>query len=270
MKHLTVECDWTDSCAPESQATFKAVADQKHLDLLTFTWFDGAQQTYIWNWKKSSLYSSLEDTVCIHYYLWAIVNLTIHPMHPQLSLCETGSFTLALGEDVCGWVLLPIRAPGWKGAQHPRVQLGQGADAQGQRLVYKRSPHIIHLEGRCRFTIQQQNLIPCFQTWWRMKRTKQGEKCEIQLIRWLPKCWKTAIVSFKSGFLFKYIATQKTDSNTSNAQLVKRLSVRPWPNNKAPSNTVAFLWAINSRVLMCTNDRHKQNFSAILLNSGAS
>lgn len=90
-------------------------------------------------------------------------------MHPQLCFGSIGSFTLALREDVCGWALLPIGATGWKGAQHHRAQLGQGADAQSQRLVYKRSPHIIQLEGRCRFTIQQQNLIPCFQTWWRMK-----------------------------------------------------------------------------------------------------
>ena len=89
-------------------------------------------------------------------------------MYPQHSLC----FTLVLGKDVCGWVLLPIGPPGGKGAQHPRVQLGQGADAQGQCLIYKRSPHIVHLEGRRRFTIQQQNLIPCFHTWWRMRNVK--------------------------------------------------------------------------------------------------
>lgn len=86
-------------------------------------------------------------------------------MYPQLGSRRTGSFTLVLGEDVCGRVLLPIGATGWKGAEHPRVQLGQGADAQGQCLVFKRSPHIIHLEGRCRFSVQQQNLIPCSQTW---------------------------------------------------------------------------------------------------------
>lgn len=93
-------------------------------------------------------------------------------MHPHLCLCRTGSFTLALGEDVCGRVLLPIGAPGWNRAERPRVQLGQGADAQGQRLVYKRGPHVIHLEGRGRFTIKQQNFIPCFQTWRKMRNVK--------------------------------------------------------------------------------------------------
>lgn len=45
------------------------------------------------------------------------------------------------------------------------------------------------------------------------------------------------------------------------------LSVRPLPNNKAPPNRGAFLYAINSKALMCTNDQHKQNFSTTALNS---
>lgn len=81
----------------------------------------------------------------------------------------SGSFTLALGEDVCGRVLLPIRAPGWDRAEHLRVQLRHSADAQGQRLVYKRSSHVIHSQFGGWFTIKQQNFVPCFQTWWKTR-----------------------------------------------------------------------------------------------------
>lgn len=80
----------------------------------------------------------------------------------SISLTAVFAFTLALGEDVSGRVLLPVGAPRRKAAQHARVQLGQGADAQGQRLVYKRRPHIVHLEGGRGFAVQQQNLIACF------------------------------------------------------------------------------------------------------------
>lgn len=76
---------------------------------------------------------------------------------------------MALREDVCGGVLLPVGAPGWTGAEQPRVHLRQGADAQGQRLVYKRSPHVVNLEGGGRLTVQQQDFIPRFQTWRKMR-----------------------------------------------------------------------------------------------------
>lgn len=76
---------------------------------------------------------------------------------------------MALGEDVCGGVLLPVGAPGWAGAEQPLVQLRQGADAQGQRLVNERCPHVVHLEGGGRLTVQQQDFIPRFQTWRKMR-----------------------------------------------------------------------------------------------------
>lgn len=62
----------------------------------------------------------------------------------------------------------------------------------------------------------------------------------------------TAVVSFKSGIIFGRNCKRKTE--TAN-------------NHKAPSNRVAFLWAINSRVLMCTKALHKQNGSATLPSS---
>lgn len=79
---------------------------------------------------------------------------------------EMWSLTLALGEDICGEIMVPVRAPGWVEAQHLRVQVGQGADGQGKRVVRKRSSHIIHLEGGRRFTVEGENLISCFQTCW--------------------------------------------------------------------------------------------------------
>lgn len=59
-------------------------------------------------------------------------------------------------------------------AAHLWVQLRDGADAQGQGLVDKRSLHVVHLESRSRFSIEQQNLVPCFQTWWEMQEGKYG------------------------------------------------------------------------------------------------
>lgn len=62
-------------------------------------------------------------------------------------------FTLVLGEDVCRGILLPIAASWRDRAGGPRVELRQSADAQRQRRVHKRSPHVVHAEARGRFAI---------------------------------------------------------------------------------------------------------------------
>lgn len=84
------------------------------------------------------------------------------------------SLTVALGVEVRSCLLLSIRASRGKWAQHLRVQLWQSADTQGQRLVHKRSLQIIHLQGGCSFTIQQQDLIPGIQTW----QENKSENCK--------------------------------------------------------------------------------------------
>lgn len=76
------------------------------------------------------------------------------------SFHTTECLTLALGEDVRGRVLLPVRSAGGMAAEHLRVQLRDGADAQGQGLVDKRSLHVVHLESRSRLAIEQQNFVP--------------------------------------------------------------------------------------------------------------
>ena len=50
--------------------------------------------------------------------------------------------TLVLGEDVRGGVVGPPRG---EGAEQPWVDVWQGADAQRQRRLNKRAPHVIHL-----------------------------------------------------------------------------------------------------------------------------
>lgn len=82
---------------------------------------------------------------------------------------RTKFFTLTLGEDVSGRVLLPVRSAGGLAAVHLWVQLRDGADAQGQGLVDKRSLHVVHLKSRSWFSIEQQNLVPGFQTWWKTR-----------------------------------------------------------------------------------------------------
>lgn len=79
------------------------------------------------------------------------------------------AFTLVLGEDVRRGVLVPIAASRRDRAERPRVELGQGADAQGQRRVHKRRLHVVHAEGRGGFAVQQQNFIAYFQTWRKQK-----------------------------------------------------------------------------------------------------
>lgn len=64
-------------------------------------------------------------------------------------------FTLTLGEYVRGCVLLQVRSAGGMAAAHLWVELRDGADAQGQGLGDKRSLHVIHLESRSRFSIEQ-------------------------------------------------------------------------------------------------------------------
>lgn len=76
------------------------------------------------------------------------------------SFHATDCFTLALGEDVRGRVLLPVGTAGGMAAQHLWVQLGDGADAQGQGLLDKRSLHVVHLESRSRLSIEQQDFVP--------------------------------------------------------------------------------------------------------------
>lgn len=98
-----------------------------------------------------------------------LVFCSLHKLSGRLQhyVCRTGSVpvTLVLGEDVRWQILLPIAASRWGGAERPWVQLRQGADAQGQRRVDKRGPQVVHAEGGGGFSVQQQNFIPCFQTW---------------------------------------------------------------------------------------------------------
>lgn len=62
-------------------------------------------------------------------------------------------FTLVLGEDVRGGILLPIAASWRDRAVRLRVELRHGADVQGQCQVHKRSPHVVHAEGRGGFAV---------------------------------------------------------------------------------------------------------------------
>ena len=53
--------------------------------------------------------------------------------------------TLVLGEDVRGGVLFTVGSPRGQRAEQPRVDVRQGADAQRQRGLDKRAPHVVHL-----------------------------------------------------------------------------------------------------------------------------